>query len=947
MTETSNNPQREYPLHIAANCDNTIKIQNIISIASSFAFEQLYIVTSQDSAPIFMASMMKIFGLDIPPKAYDKLYQDILNKEGILKAKIKLTPSLPKNGLAAFRSSTQEIYITEGFANRALTNNDKAGELMIALVEEYGHFLDHRLRYHYSNIQGDAEKDEGAKFSYQILTINALDESSQIFGEVIIKGENNPNPLIWDYSPLHAALAEHVNSDRKNTEDKGGDYEFFKAGKLKPHGHYGHGNIEENALKPAYKYYLSSSKVTKVIDTIYLGNWLRDFSQAIDPMIIRPMSTAIKSAADTAPSGGFLNKINPFAQAFKPLYDAAKLHPIMLSVEAVTSAIELAAAKEFVHAKEKNGKNIENYDSYLKVLREDYIEITKDTLGPYRPEEHIDNPKGLGQNSRKGNRGDKSIYNKFVGYVSDYNDIHKIDRTYGVKNYIRSKNKNFRIDGDNLKTSFEYIAGKLRAAGKKGGFNKNKCLVDFGAALHTLEDYFAHTNFSEISLIKSVEPLVFPWVDKVKETGFSYSYEELFKNDFLDDKYIIFNDKNKAKSLTGKHRLAAYIPVVTGTFGAVDTAASVLPVLNEHLFSIEIKPWEKSSPNERTFTDILFREILKDIDNLQQEGVKSNYSDNFEILLNTRDTIKEWVDKLTPDLAQAAFHWITERIRVLISFSLFIILKKMGTTLNDAQLALGKDLKGFEDGIFSIGVDPSHTQIAKDDPHQPTHTLAVELATIAVNRIAKTMTKVWIDGDNVENVISELKDIMRHPAETDWQDKAVISWAKKNEKSLCRAISPSVLIDGLFHQQEEIKKIIKDMKENIPKVSTEILTTINSYFGSDDSGQSISYSIEKALEKAEEIYNEQTKKIEELAVIWSKKFAKPSICGKYCQHRHGNHLHSHFNTKNSTALYLVTPQDNLWEIAKKHNTTVNDLKAINKLESDLIHPGDYLKVPNI
>ena len=42
--------------------------------------------------------------------------------------------------------------------------------------------------------------------------------------------------------------------------------------------------------------------------------------------------------------------------------------------------------------------------------------------------------------------------------------------------------------------------------------------------------------------------------------------------------------------------------------------------------------------------------------------------------------------------------------------------------------------------------------------------------------------------------------------------------------------------------------------------------------------------------------------------------------------------------------YIVRPGDTLWSIAKRHYTTVERIKEINGLDSDMIYPGDKLVI---
>ena len=43
-------------------------------------------------------------------------------------------------------------------------------------------------------------------------------------------------------------------------------------------------------------------------------------------------------------------------------------------------------------------------------------------------------------------------------------------------------------------------------------------------------------------------------------------------------------------------------------------------------------------------------------------------------------------------------------------------------------------------------------------------------------------------------------------------------------------------------------------------------------------------------------------------------------------------------------IYTVKPGDNLWNIGKKYYTSVEDLRKLNALESDVIYPGQKLLI---
>jgi len=897
--------------------EDDVKDSTTVSLKNSFASNQFQNITACTDLASFMALHVSIFGEDIPKKAFKELYNDVLNKAAILEPKIQVKKTLPNGGKAAFyddKKSIHEIWVAEQVIRDAALeeNNELRGELMTALIEEYGHYLDYLLRHHYAVTENkDAMRDEGARYAYRMYQIDPIEQANQHFADAVIDG--NEKTLVWDFKTFNNNLKKYVNQQRQNQDDNYGNLEFYKAGYIKTHGQYGHGDVEEKALRELFIsiYLKDENNIQKVLDTIYLGNWLRDFSQAVDPMMVNPLSKGINTINATINTG---------------------LKPISLSVDILTTIVRLAAAKEFIHKKEINKDEIVNYNGHLITLKEEFIDITPETLGPYRPEEHIDNPKGLGHDKNNKNRGDKTLYNKFVGYVDNANELHTIDKVYGMKKYIRKNSKDsLKVEKEKFNTTLEYIQSKLEAASKFNGLtigNKDsaKSLIDFGAAMHTLEDYFAHTNFTEIALMKHVQPLVFPWVDSVPETGFVYNYDNFRNDKGYDKKYTIFNTPVESSV----HRLATYIPIVTGTFGIVDTAASVLPILNEHFFSVEFEDWEKFKPRERTFADVLIIEIAKNYDDANNKSGISSYSYWVEKSLQVRDYSGTYMDYIIPDFIETGIHNALEYLKQFLNFAKYFTIKAIANTLNDAQVLLDKDLKAMEVGKFNIGIDPSHTQIAKDDTKHPLHELSALLAVDAVKTVGKQMVKVWQNGgNNIESVHKLIDSIIMHPAKTTWQDKIVTDWAKNNQEKICKACSPSMLIDRTLHAIEEIDEGLESLKTylNNSNLIENVVGFIEQQTGEEIDEQKIKNTINSAINKSQE----QRKRIEKLETDWKTKYPKPIDCLKNLK------KYYHYNIKAG---------DTLSDIAIRANTTVSILKEINNLSNDEIKAGKMLKSPN-
>ncbi|KAL6706801.1 hypothetical protein ACN47E_005137 [Coniothyrium glycines] len=253
-----------------------------------------------------------------------------------------------------------------------------------------------------------------------------------------------------------------------------------------------HGDIEDMLATVAC---LKGHKwKSNMIKRVYFGNWLRDYSQAIDV--------------------GTLAKVQG---------------------ETIRVLVWVLSFMSFGYA---TGE----------------FEVTAERLGVYRPEEHIDNPKDYADNE------DARKYDpRLRGPVSEAELA--VDPHTGMKNYIANEQGGWATSAGYVKFSFARAIhfGRMYTHGASGKSGREEDLAEalrcLGQGLHCLEDFGAHTNYTELVLRDLGHHNVFPHVGV--QAGID---------------------------LNGQHTY----PLVTGTFGGVDFFHSVLGEANDHITQTEI-----------------------------------------------------------------------------------------------------------------------------------------------------------------------------------------------------------------------------------------------------------------------------------------------------------------------------------------------------------------------
>ncbi|PHH60961.1 hypothetical protein CDD81_1018 [Ophiocordyceps australis] len=252
-----------------------------------------------------------------------------------------------------------------------------------------------------------------------------------------------------------------------------------------------HGDIEDMLASVAF---IHGKKWTSMlIKRTYFGNWLRDYSQAVDV--------------------GSLKGVN-----------AATIRIL----------VWVLSFMSFGYATEE-------------------FEVTEERLGTYRPEEHIDNPKGYadGLDARK-------FDPRLRGPVDAVET--EIDSRTGMKNYISNETGQWATSAGYLRFSFARSIhfGRLYTSGAHGkGKDENLCeaLRCLGQGLHCMEDFGAHSNYCELALRELGYHNVFPHCGTQAEMN-----------------------------IRGRR----LYPIVTGTFGAVDFLHSVIGEATDHFTQSEV-----------------------------------------------------------------------------------------------------------------------------------------------------------------------------------------------------------------------------------------------------------------------------------------------------------------------------------------------------------------------
>lgn len=654
-----------------------------LKLASRFALEQLGGLARKLDRADFIAWAGLIWGIDVGSATYES-FREML-----------LANAFPNYTLLVVRGGTEKsdgVYdgennhltqIPEAVVRAALRSDEGMWRLMEMLCHEFGHHCDYVLRAELrrpGELNDDAPLEEGHALVYGMVHLGLFEGRGRChLGTLIDRGA--ARELALDLTRLHALIG--ADPDRRFYDPKHADgLEHFAANGDPAKGHGdGHETIEKRALAGTF--------TPEQIERIYFGNWLRDFSQFV---------------------GG---------QWFHQREDKKGLDSFQLSSASLTAVVDVLARLKFgsLDASSKSACAQET-DVLPPVPDTTATEptaritslstmVTAQTLGVYRSWEHIDNPSNIDDRRAKDPRLQR-------GFTKDDGAV---DPIYWTRRFIRTSQRNPSVLTD-YPSAYEYAWRQLEIAAKVGPNGHG--MRHLGQALHTAEDYFAHSNYLEVSLRRNHHPVI-TWAKP--------------------DPSI-------------RHE----VPIVTGTFGPIDIAASLSEVVLPKLMGV-VDPFDTGRPlaeklelGKRVIEILLERSGLYSI-----RAVKLLWSGAVRAIRAGKTLARRIDDSHVLEAMQLA-EAMTQTTTLLRLAGMRVL------AAIDVPAASREVL-----AVIQMGDDapePTHTQIGKDDPLHPLHPLAVKCAERVTRSLGQAMRTIWDTRDSsADRAHAILEHVFRHPAQ--------------------------------------------------------------------------------------------------------------------------------------------------------------------------------------
>jgi hypothetical protein len=368
-----------------------------------------------------------------------------------------------------------------------------------------------------------------------------------------------------------------------------------------------------------------------------------------------------------------------------------------------------------------------------------------------------------------------------------------VDPLTGMKNYIANETGGWATSSGYVKFSLTRCIhyGRMYTSGPAGQRGRDEDLCEalrcLGQALHCLEDFSAHSNYVELVLREIGFLNVFP------HTG---SQTEM--------------EIGVPAGYPGGRRA---FPIVTGTFGSVDFAHSVLGEAQDKFSQTEVdemdavlaEAHDDQKRAERSGQGSILKDLLKqlsafgvvggdaarDIDSLEQESdaqemanlnvggpARSNFNPIETIhkiypILEFRDKIMRaieeaiekipgltaLVEKISDTLSIFILSLLAPYIRPLIARASLELKEGSGTVIDSSAA------HQYEPWTNAYCTDPTHSLLSKDHFSNKLNTPAGEVASAVIKFVVPRVLHAWEDPSfPLEIVLNDVVRVFHHPA---------------------------------------------------------------------------------------------------------------------------------------------------------------------------------------
>ncbi|KAF1830836.1 Het-C-domain-containing protein [Decorospora gaudefroyi] len=471
-----------------------------------------------------------------------------------------------------------------------------------------------------------------------------------------------------------------------------------------------HGDIED-ALLTLLISGQTGKKFSKMdVKRVYFGNWLRDYSQAVDVGTVK-----------------------------------------MVSAEAIRLLLWVLGFMSFGYGTKE-------------------FEVTRDRLGCYRPEEHIDNPKDYADNV------DARDYDRRLrGPVDERREL-SVDERTGLKNYIASEDLGITTSAGMVRDLLRRCIDLGQRSGGRGP-DFHEALRLLGTATHCLEDYSAHSNYIELALIELGATDVFPHVGQ----------------------NALFEVRDAGKQV---------YPIITGTFGGVDFLHSVCGEFSDKATQSELQELEGAISNaERSENKSKIKDLLSQLPSgifgdKDEAGKADELADNanaaamgnvqitpkepeafteqigelvkqiypiMEFHDEIMQSISQFIDKMPilPDLIEEVQNQVTIFVFSLLAPYILPILNQVKSELETGSSEVIASSRDKQHIVFhdDYSTDPTHSMLSKDHFSNILNDPAGRVASAVLKWAVPQIVQCW-DGeaDPEETIDRIIQGVFHHPA---------------------------------------------------------------------------------------------------------------------------------------------------------------------------------------